>query len=192
VAILLAYSITQGEYRTNLRLYGRLMPSNTDKEFDEFKNPGVALMRIRMWQYDFRPDLFVRYSWAPRYDKPVWDQPVYKKIPTSMVALFWDDLGFFSKEGASQYYYYAPKKTPLSFGRPVSSLSPPHRPFAWGVGRHGALARFGCGLGDSLHRVLIALWYLRLIGAGDPSGSRRSTCVRSSALSGGRASGNVA
>ena len=170
-ALLLAFLLVQGEYRDNYKKYKTLTPSHNEKEIKAFRQPAVAKQRIRDWNYGFSPGLFVEYSYTPKFDKPLWEQPVYKEIFISMPALFWDDLGFYSKEGVSAYYYYSPKKTP-----PLVRILPFFLawvllvPFVWGLWRdfrYPALISIVAVLSMAFFAFA---WYLRLVASADSVG----------------------
>ncbi|MBN1867080.1 hypothetical protein JW916_07280 [Candidatus Sumerlaeota bacterium] len=169
LAGLITLAIVQGEYRSNLKKHGKTMPSYCDGQVAQFKTWAVAKSRAKRWNYRFDLPLFVRYSFTPKYDKPLWEQPAYKNIPTSMTALFWDDMGFFSKEGASLYYYYPPKKTPplirvlpylLSLGLIV--------PFLWAAWKNARKPEMVTTSALLCIVFFFGAWYLRCLATGDP------------------------
>ena len=177
-ALLLAFLMVQGEYSSNYRKYGKLMPSYCDEQVADFKTLAVAKQRARTWNYAFDPVLFVRYSYTPKYDKPLWEQPVYKNIPTSMPALFWDDLGFYSKEGASLYYYYPPKKTPpLVRVLPFLLALALAAPFAWATWKSFRHPELACAASFLCIVFFIVAWYLRLLATCDPVGVKAKYIV---------------
>jgi hypothetical protein len=168
-ATLIVFAMTQGEYRSNLKKYGKLMPSYCDAQVAQFKTMAVAKERAGRWRYRFDVPLFVRYSFTPKYDKPLWDQPAYKNIPTSMTALFWDDMGFFSKEGASLYYYYPPKKTPplirvLPYLLSLALVAP----FLWAAWRNARKPEMVTTSALLCIVFFFVAWYLRCLATADP------------------------
>jgi hypothetical protein len=123
------------------------------------------------WSYRLDPAGFVKYSDAERYDKPLWEQPFYKELPTSLSAMFWDDLGFYSKEGLSTYYYYPPKRIPAPVRVAPFLLSLLLIPlFAWGAWlavRKRELAGVSFLLSGF---YLLAFWYYGLLATNDSVG----------------------
>ncbi len=119
IVLSLVFLVSGWDYINNIKKYDRFFVGTKESSevpsepfFDTFKKN--IKKDIEILNYNpFAIKSFIKLSQKKEYTKPFWEQDFYKHILISLPALFWDDLGGYTKKGGNIYHSYLYQDIPL-------------------------------------------------------------------------------